>query len=223
MSSPAWPEPPPRAILFDWDNTLVDNWASVLSAFNATLVAFGREPWTHAQSRARIRNSLRDSFPGLFGARWTEARDLFYRHYRAEHLATLQPLAGAEATLGALHAAGVYLGVVSNKTGFLLRAEAEHLGWSRLFGRLVGAGDAEADKPSPAAVALALAGSGIAAGPQVWLVGDDRIDAECALAAGCRPVLVGDAAAPRAVEAPAPLRLADCRELLAVLGLAEMS
>ncbi len=208
----------PRAVLFDWDNTLVDNWVSVLAAFNATLTAFGQLPWTHEESRARIRNSMRDSFPSLFGERWTEARDLFYRHYQAEHLATLQPLPGAEATLAALHGAGIYLGVVSNKSGFLLRAEADHLGWTRFFGRLVGAGDATQDKPSPAAVTLALEAAGLAPGPEVWLVGDDRIDVECARAAGCHPVMVGDGPAPG--EDPT-LRLGDCRELLTLFGLRE--
>ena len=29
----------PRALLFDWDSTLVDNWRSIETALNATLVA----------------------------------------------------------------------------------------------------------------------------------------------------------------------------------------
>ena len=29
--------PPPRAILFDWDNTLADNWAAIHGAMNVTL------------------------------------------------------------------------------------------------------------------------------------------------------------------------------------------
>src|SRR4029079_2421978 len=37
---------PPRAVLFDWDNTLVDNWATITEAFNATLTAMGHRPWT---------------------------------------------------------------------------------------------------------------------------------------------------------------------------------
>ena len=30
---------PPRAVLFDWDNTLLDNWATIAGAFNTTLLA----------------------------------------------------------------------------------------------------------------------------------------------------------------------------------------
>jgi phosphoglycolate phosphatase len=72
-----------------------------------------------------------------------------------------------------------------------LRREAETLGWSRHFGRLVGAGDAAADKPDPAPVGLALEPSGVGAGAEVWFVGDTGVDMDCARNAGCVPVLLG--------------------------------
>ena len=34
----------PRAILFDWDNTLADNWTAITTAMNATLAAMDRAP-----------------------------------------------------------------------------------------------------------------------------------------------------------------------------------
>jgi phosphoglycolate phosphatase len=79
---------------------------------------------------------------------------------------------------------------VSNKTGRLLRREADQLGWTRHFDVIVGAGDAETDKPTTAPVDLALSGSGIPRGRQVWFVGDTAIDMECAAAAGCVGVLL---------------------------------
>ena len=59
----------PRAILFDWDNTLVDNWLAISEALNATLVAMGHPTWSLTETKARVRNSLRDSFPAMFGER----------------------------------------------------------------------------------------------------------------------------------------------------------
>jgi phosphoglycolate phosphatase len=56
--------------------------------------------------------------------------------------------------------------------------------------RLVGAADTHEDKPAIAPVELALAGSGIARGPDVWFVGDADIDIDCAINAGCLPVLL---------------------------------
>jgi phosphoglycolate phosphatase len=183
----------PSAILFDWDNTLVDNWDAIGDALNATLVAFGHAPWTETETRERVRRSLRDSFPAMFGERWEEARDLFYARFTACHLTTLKALPGAGELLEAMEAMGLYLGVVSNKHGDLLRREAAHLGWTGRFRRLVGAGDAVADKPDAAPVTLALEGSGIASGGTVWFVGDAGIDLACAKNAGCVGVLIGQA------------------------------
>ncbi|MBI3513164.1 MAG: HAD family hydrolase, partial [Proteobacteria bacterium] len=182
----------PRAILFDWDNTLVDNWPTIHDALNTTLAAMGHPTWSLAETRARVRASLRDSFPVMFGARWEAARDIFYARFEARHIETLAPLPGAAALLNALHARGVYLGVVSNKTGRYLRKEAAALGWTGRFGRLVGAQDAAVDKPHRAPVDLALADAGMVAGPAVWFVGDTAMDMRCAYAAGCTAVLVGD-------------------------------
>jgi phosphoglycolate phosphatase len=209
----------PRALLFDWDSTLVDNWPSIEEAINTTLVAMGHAPWTAAETRARVRESMREAFPRLFGDRWEEARRIFYETITARHLDHLRPLPGAGELLAELSAAGFYLGVVSNKTGTLLRREAAHLGWDRVFGRIVGAGDAARDKPDPAPVLLALEGSGLAPSEEIWFVGDTAIDMVCARNAGCLPVLVAGqghgiddfSAAPPAHE------VSDCVELSALV------
>jgi len=91
--------------------------------------------------------------------------------------------------------AGIYLAVVSNKTGKYLRKEAAHLGWTEHFGRLIGAQDAERDKPAIDPVIMAMEPSGRALGPDVWFVGDAAIDVECARVAGCSAILVHGAAA----------------------------
>ncbi len=205
----------PRAALFDWDNTLVDSFAAIHHALNHALVAFGLPPWSYDETCRRVARSMRDSFPALFGERWREASEVFYARYAAHHLDHVRPRPGAAALLEALDAAGVYLGVVSNKNGAYLRREVKNLGWEGYFGRVVGATDAKADKPDRAAVDLALAGSGIGAGQDVWLVGDHAIDVECAKTSGCVPILVrgavqtGDEAEP----ADARWRFASCSEL----------
>ncbi len=204
----------PHALLFDWDNTLVDTWPCIGKATNITRTAFGLEPWTAAEMRAHVAGSLRDTFPRIYGHRWEEARETYLKAFAAIHLDMLQALASAEQLLRAARAAGLYMGVVSNKTGSYLRAEASHLGWTGLFGKLVGAQDAERDKPDPAPVHLALAGSGIAAGPAVWFIGDAPIDAACGKAAGCTTIGVG----PQAWNDPkADHHVADCAALAALL------
>ena len=98
--------------------------------------------------------------------------------------------AQAEEVLKALAKNKVYMAVVSNKRGHLLRAEAGHIKFDQYFGKIVGAGDAKADKPDPAPIHLALQDSGIAAGSDVWFVGDSHADMLCALNAGCIPILI---------------------------------
>jgi phosphoglycolate phosphatase len=183
--------PRPRAIIFDWDNTLVDSWGTIHDALNFLMTAMERPLWTLDETRARVRLSLRDAFPAIFGDRWEEARQIYLDRFRAIHIERLTPLPGREAMLRTLAADGIYLGLVSNKTGAVLRHEVEHLGWTPLFGSIVGAGDAHTDKPHCAPVELALQPSGIVPGPDVWFVGDTAVDMECALAAGCVPVLLG--------------------------------
>lgn len=35
----------PKAIIFDWDNTLVDSWPVIQHAIDHTMVEMGKEPW----------------------------------------------------------------------------------------------------------------------------------------------------------------------------------
>jgi len=180
----------PRAVIFDWDNTLVETWPAIHAALARTFSRYGLKPWTFEETKQRVRKSMRESFPPLFGARWQEAGTFFKDAFAAIHLDFLRPAPGAAEMLADLKTQGLYLGVVSNKNGDLLRKETAHLGWQHYFGRIVGAFDAPRDKPAADPVHLALAGSGIACGPDVWFVGDTDIDLECAANAGCIPVLV---------------------------------
>lgn len=184
----------PQALLFDWDNTLVDTWPAIHDANNHTLVAMGHSPWTYEETRQRVRKSMRESFPDLFGERWEEAAKIFYARFEESHIAQLKAHDGAETMLKALHSKGYYLSVVSNKTGKYLRQEVEHLGWSKYFAKIIGAGDAQLDKPHPAPVDLALENSGIPRGSDVWFVGDTDVDLECAHNSGCIGVLVREQA-----------------------------
>jgi phosphoglycolate phosphatase len=190
----------PKAILFDWDNTLVDSWTTIHDALNVVMAAMDKPPWSLQQTKERVRLSLRESFPHHFGERWVEARELYLDAFRAIHLERLTPLPGRGELLERLTEEGIFLGVVSNKTGGLLRREVTELGWTRFFGSVVGAGDAAADKPHPAVVALALQPSGVVSGDEVWLVGDTGVDIECARNSGCVPILLG--AAPAETEQP---------------------
>lgn len=193
---------PPSILLYDWDNTLVDGWAGIAAALNAVFTVFAMPHWTAAETRARVRVSLAESFPKMFGDRWHEARDVFYATLTEQHLNHVRPMPGAAEALAA--GSAWPQGVVSNKTGRFLRAEVAHLGWAAHFGAVVGAGDASADKPNPAPIHLALQQLGTVAGPSVWYLGDTALDMQAARAAGVTAVLIGDATHDQGVDHAAP-------------------
>src|SRR5260221_3039272 len=85
----------PRAVLFDWDNTLVDSWPTIHDALQQTLIAMGHPPWTLEESKTRVRLSLRDSFPALFGTRWEEARRIYMNPFKPFNPNRSPALAGA--------------------------------------------------------------------------------------------------------------------------------
>lgn len=194
--------PRPTVLLYDWDNTLADGWKAITAALNATFAEFAMPFWTEAETKARVRVALRESFPVMFGDRWEHARDVFYAAFAQLHLENVRPMPGAAEAL----AAGVPWpqGIVSNKSGPHLRAEVVRLGWQAHFRAVVGAGDAPKDKPDPAPIHLALEQLGHTASPSVWYLGDTALDMQTARAAGVTAVLIGDAGHDGGVAQAAP-------------------
>lgn len=181
----------PTAVLFDWDNTLVDTMPLIISSINHALIHFDMEPWSDEDVKKRTQHSARDSLPLLFGDRWQEALVVYREFYNAKHLENLQPFQEALSLLTLLDAHGVKMGIVSNKVGATLRKEVSHLGWEKWFGAQIGSGDAERDKPHADPALLALNELGVEPSPKVWFVGDATVDWQCANNAGCLPIPIG--------------------------------
>lgn len=180
----------PKAVIFDWDSTLAENWGAIGRSINSTLSEFNQPTWGEAELRHRAKGSARDTFPILFGGEWEAALAFFYAKFEEFHVAEVKALPGAAEMLEAMHLQGVPVSLVSNKTGKFLRAEVSALGWNDWFLNVIGAADAERDKPAPDPVYLALAGAKTDAGPDVWFVGDAVPDLECAHHASCVPILM---------------------------------
>ncbi|NBX03517.1 MAG: HAD family hydrolase [Alphaproteobacteria bacterium] len=183
--------PKPRAIIFDWDNTLVNTWPVIHEALNNTFRDMGTPLWTFDKTRQNVKKSMRDSFPEIFGDAWEKAAELYQGYYRSSHLAKLEALPRAAEVLARVKQLGIYNVVVSNKKGPNLRKEVAHIGWADYFDKVVGADDAARDKPHLDPVHLAFENSGITPGPDVWFIGDSEIDIECAENAGCTAILYG--------------------------------
>jgi len=187
--------PSPKAVIFDWDNTLVDTWPIIAKAINATFREWHMPEWTLDDVKARVRKSMRDSFPDIFGKdKWQAAGEFYQAQYRAIHLEALEALPQAAELLAQIKGKGLFSVVVSNKKGPNLRKEVEHLGWMKFFDTIVGSDDAPRDKPHVDPVLLAFEKSHLKPGRDVWFIGDSEIDLECAHATGCIAILYGEAA-----------------------------
>ncbi|MDP9127638.1 MAG: HAD family hydrolase [Pseudomonadota bacterium] len=182
----------PRAVIFDWDNTLIDSWPLILRSMNRTLADCGRPTWSLDEVKARSTYAAKEYFPHLFGKAWEDALARYYTHYAAERSAEAPiPLPGARGLLDWLQTKSIPAFVVSNKRGDYLRQEASSLGWDNLFVALVGANDTAKSKPARDPVDLALSKGGLKAGMHVWFVGDTEVDMTCAHNAGCTAVWLG--------------------------------
>lgn len=181
----------PKAIIFDWDNTLVEGWQGIRHALNTVFEKYDMPLWSELEVKQRAHRSTRDVFPSMFGERASEALDVFYDSYRS-FSKEQQTLEGVEELLGFLSSLDIRKAVVSNKSGELLRKEVDAKGFTKYFSKVVGAKDAVSDKPSAEPVKLVLEGSGIALGEHVWFVGDSTIDMLCAKNSNSSPILYGD-------------------------------
>ena len=183
----------PQAVIFDWDNTLVDTWPLIHFSINHTMAQMGEDLWSINKVKKDIHKSMRESFPAFFGNRWEEAGEIYKTAYRTQHLEKLTFLSGAVELINFLTQKNILLFVISNKIGNTLRLEVDSLQMNDKFFAVIGAGDASFDKPHKDPVNLALQDSGL--NPKkdlIWFVGDTITDVECAINSECQPVLYGD-------------------------------
>jgi phosphoglycolate phosphatase len=186
-----YPKKLPKAILFDWDNTLVNTWRVAYNAMNVALETVGRPLFTVDEFWSQPHHSMRDVAHKLFGEHHEKGKRIFYETVEKSHLKDIVSLQGAETLLQNLKTRGIYMGIVSNKEGKYLRREVTHLGWGPHFQHIIGAQDTAEDKPSSVPVLAALQDSAIAPSHDVWFVGDSIVDVYCARTSGCIPVAVG--------------------------------
>ncbi len=180
----------PKAIIWDWDNTLVDTWPLIHSAINATMTHMGKEQWSFKKVRDSVHKSMRESFPAIFGDEWQRAGEVYKNSYRSNNLSNLKLLPDVLEALELIGKKGILQMIVSNKIGATLRKEAEALDIHKLFFSLIGSGDADYDKPDSSPVWLALLGSDLdPKNDLIWFVGDTIADFDCAYNSHCQPII----------------------------------
>ena len=82
----------PKAVIFDWDNTLVSTWPLIHLAINHTMKNMGKDEWSEQEVKNRVHNSMRESFPAIFGDDWQKAGQIYKDKYHSLGLDNLTPI-----------------------------------------------------------------------------------------------------------------------------------
>jgi HAD superfamily hydrolase (TIGR01509 family) len=177
-----------RAIVFDWDGTLVDTLPAILRA-NITVLREYDVPFDEARYRAAYAPDWRLMYRRLgvpeealeaAGSRWLS----LYREAGA-----LLPFPGIDAALRRLVAAGHRLGLVTAGHRDVVEVQLEQFGLRALFGSLVCGDDPVASKPDPEPLIKALTELDAADLPERAIyVGDAPDDMRMARAVGVQGV-----------------------------------
>ena len=181
---------PPKAILFDWDNTLVNNWEPIFFAYKKTLQALGLKKQSKEETLKNAKYSLRETFPRIFKNDWKKAKKVFYLEFKKIHLKKIKPIPNALKILKKIKEKKIKCGVISNKDGNLLRKEINKLEWKKYFKVIVGANEAKKDKPSKYPLVLALNKFSLKSNKNILYVGDNDIDIEFAKKNNCLSIFI---------------------------------
>ncbi len=183
----------PKAILLDWDDTLAHTRSSVVEAMEYILKKYNKEPWDITKVKYRdTKKSLKENFPNFFGEKAGIAYDEYLEYYLKYSYNKVSPMENACDFLKLCNKNNIDLYIISNKEKSLLLKEIDFCFPDVLLKKILGNGDAPANKPNPAPVFTAL--NGVEYGvnkDNVWLIGDTKQDTECAYRANIQPILLG--------------------------------
>lgn len=173
-----------RAVLFDWDGTLLNSYAADVRAYLSMFRAL-KIKWTEREVNLHYSPNWYRVYRAalLPRSKWIEANRLWARAYKLERPPLLP---GARHVLRRL-AAEFDLGIVTSGNRARVRRQLRGFGLADYFSACVCSEDAAKKKPHPAPLQLALKRLGLPPEQCVY-VGDTAEDMEMARRAGVRAV-----------------------------------
>ena len=180
-----------RAIVFDWDGTLVDSTALIAGALRNACAAIGSPVPSETDARFVIGLGLADALAHVAPGLDADTQRALLGHYRTHYLdgeAAIPLFDGAYAMLEELDAAGYLLGVATGKTRVGLDRAIAALG---LAGRFHATRCADEGFPKPHPDMLRVLMDRLAVQPaETLMIGDTTHDIELAHNAGASVVAV---------------------------------
>jgi 2-phosphoglycolate phosphatase len=193
VSEPVAPfAPPPRAVLFDLDGTLVDSAPDLAGAVNDLRAERGLPPLPARVLRSEVGTGARGMLRLGFGlapddAGFADLRDAFLARYDARKTRETDLFPAMRPVLDALARAGRPWGIVTNKAAWLAEPLVAALPGLAGSATLVCGDTAARAKPHPDPLLEAARRLGVEPAACVY-VGDDLRDVQAAHAAGMRAV-----------------------------------
>ena len=176
-------------LLFDLDGTLIDSTEAILESFHTACSKLGFPSPSDEHIKRLIGYPLDYMFAhvGVSEEQVWDFVDAYKEHYRviSKQKTVLLPNA-KEAVEEA--AAFARLGIVTTKTGRYSRELMEHFGLLHYFEVLVGREDVKNPKPHPEPIVNAVEMMHPQKGEDIYMVGDTKLDMECAKEAGVKAV-----------------------------------
>ncbi|WP_116473108.1 HAD family hydrolase [Zobellella maritima] len=175
-----------QLVIFDWDGTLMDSVARIVSSMRGAAGDCGLPLPSPERVRHIVGLSLREAFPVIFGELSNGQTEALFEAYRRHYLeldTTPTPLfGGAAETISQLHGLGYRLAVATGKARVGLDRVLAETGLGSYFHALRGADQAKS-KPDPLMLQQIL--DELQLGPeQAVMVGDSIYDLAMAEAIG---------------------------------------
>lgn len=179
------------AVIFDVDGTLIDSIPFIVECFqHAFSHHLGR-----LEDEELIKAGIGVPLESVFSAQYPEiAQDLMatYLEYNLNHLHQgIGIFNGIPQMLAGLRERQIPTAIVTSKRHIALRPSLEDFELEPYFDLIIAKEDTKLHKPNPDPLFAAMARLGLDQPGRVIYVGDSIHDLECAVRAGCQPVMVG--------------------------------
>lgn len=180
-----------KAILFDYDGTLMDTNHIILESWQHTFRQIEGKEHSEDEIYATFGEILHDTMEKFFPDRDTEECIKIYRGYQEKcYKRMIEMFPGTKELIQALKERGFLLALVTSRLPETTMEGLEKWGLTDSFDAVVTCADTDKHKPDPMPALIAISRLGVKP-EECLMVGDTVYDMQCGKRAGARTILVG--------------------------------